>query len=267
MNYHFTDDFSNTPAFNPSDFDLESFPQQQCYPSKFQEDWADFTSLCFSPRSTEAFSAPLDQLTMHSSPKSDPFEICSLGSPSISTSSKKISKLPEMSSEDYELLFGETKPTRNKRRGWSSSEDAQLLQLIDEHGKKWTEVARMMNGRTGKQVRDRYVNVLMPNIKKKNWTIAEDQLIIALFAEFGPKWTKIAEHMDGRPEVQVKNRFYTHLKKQYESQQNTSPNRTSSLEKCLERIEKLTQDNNMSYGAQEEECSGDYMDMISFVDK
>lgn len=273
MEYHLNT-FPITPAFNPSDFDLESFPFDQHHLKPQQEeDWIDFAGFCFSPNSTEAFSAPLDQLTIHSSPKSDPLEISSLGSP-LSLGSKKISKqsrLPDFTSEDYELLFGETKPTRNKRRGWSATEDAQLLELIDMHGKKWTEVGKMINGRTGKQVRDRFVNVLMPNIKKKNWTIAEDQLIIDLFAEFGPKWTKIAEHMDGRPEVQVKNRFYTHLKKQYEAQKNsqkTGNNQNSCLEKCLERIEKLTQPNMMSYEmTNQEENSGDFMDMISFVDK
>lgn len=270
--------FSNDiPSFDPSDFDLDYFSTNETFPlpsPKSHQEWTDdfdFSALTFSPQSTQALTGPLDHLTIQSSPKSDPLECFSLGSP-LSLGSKKISKysqLSNLSPDDYELLFGETKPTRNKRRGWSNSEDAELLRLIDLHGKKWTEVARLMKGRNGKQVRDRYVNVLMPNIKKKNWTIAEDQLIVSLYAEFGPKWTKIAEHMDGRPEVQVKNRFYTCLKKHYDELQiaNSKPvNKSSSLEKCLERIDELTQPegNFIMMNQDQENFYKDPADMISF---
>lgn len=265
------------PSFDPSDFGLEDFPTFQAKPS--HQEWTDdfdFSALTFSPESTQV---PMDQFTVHSSPKYDSFEslsIVSIGSP-LSLDSKKISKtskqsqLSGLSADDYELLFGETKPARNKRRGWSQSEDAELLRLIDIHGKKWTEVARLMKGRNGKQVRDRYVNVLMPNIKKKNWTIAEDQLIVSLYAEFGPKWTKIAEHLDGRPEVQVKNRFYTCLKKHYDelqvSQKAASNNKNSSLEKCLERIEEITspEGNFVMMNQDQENLYQDPTDMISFL--
>jgi len=268
------------PSFDPSDFGLEDFPTFQAKPS--HQEWTDdfdFSTLTFSPESTQV---PMDQFTVHSSPKYDSFEslsIVSIGSP-LSLDSKKISKtskqsqLSGLSEDDYELLFGETKPARNKRRGWSHSEDAELLRLIDIHGKKWTEVARLMTGRNGKQVRDRYVNVLMPNIKKKNWTIAEDQLIVSLYAEFGPKWTKIAEHLDGRPEVQVKNRFYTCLKKHYDelqvSQRSASNQKNSSsgsLEKCLERIQELTspEGNFVMMNQDQENFYQDPTDMISFL--
>lgn len=276
-NYHMDSNtsFSNDiPSFDPSDFGLQDFPNQD-FPTFQAKEWSDdfdFSSLTFTSESTHV---PLDQFTVHSSPKYDSSESFSLGSP-LSLGSKKISKqsqLSGLSADDYELLFGESKPARNKRRGWSHSEDAELLRLIDIHGKKWTDVARLMNGRNGKQVRDRYVNVLMPNIKKKNWTIAEDQLIVSLYAEFGPKWTKIAEHMDGRPEVQVKNRFYTCLKKHFDElqaskkAQESQNNKNSSLEKCLERIEEITQPEGSFVMMNQDQGNfyQDPTDMISFL--
>jgi len=71
----------------------------------------------------------------------------------------------------------------------------------------------MMQGRTGKQIRDRYLNKLKPNIKKGEWTLEEDHLLLSCYYQLGHKWSKIATFLPGRTEGQVKNRFYSHLKK------------------------------------------------------
>lgn len=70
-----------------------------------------------------------------------------------------------------------------------------------------------MEGRTAKQIRDRYVHILRPNVKKGDWTPQEDQHILALYYQYGHKWSKIATMVEGRTEGQVKNRFYSHIKK------------------------------------------------------
>lgn len=71
----------------------------------------------------------------------------------------------------------------------------------------------MITGRTGKQIRDRFLNKLKPNIKKGDWTQAEDALLVQLYYQIGHKWSKIATYLPGRTEGQVKNRFYSHVKK------------------------------------------------------
>jgi hypothetical protein len=38
-----------------------------------------------------------------------------------------------------------------------------------------------MIGRTGKQIRDRYINALDPNINHKEWTNEEDQIVLIIF--------------------------------------------------------------------------------------
>jgi hypothetical protein len=70
-----------------------------------------------------------------------------------------------------------------------------------------------MDGRTGKQIRDRYLNKLRPGVKSGDWNPAEDQLLLSLYYQIGNKWSKIATYMPGRTEGQVKNRFYSHVKK------------------------------------------------------
>lgn len=102
---------------------------------------------------------------------------------------------------------------RNKRQPWLPHEDARLLELIAKHGQSWALIASQMEGRTGKQIRDRFLNKLRPGVKSGDWTSAEDQLLLSLYYQIGSKWSKIATHMPGRTEGQVKNRFYSHIKK------------------------------------------------------
>lgn len=102
---------------------------------------------------------------------------------------------------------------RGKRNPWQPHEDAKLLELMNKHGQSWTLLASFMEGRTAKQIRDRYIHILRPNIKKGDWTPQEDQHILALYYQYGHKWSKIATLVEGRTEGQVKNRFYSHIKK------------------------------------------------------
>ena len=90
----------------------------------------------------------------------------------------------------------------------------------------------MMEGRTGKQIRDRYLNKLKPNIKRGDWTDDEDRTLLALYYQIGHKWSKIATYLPGRTEGQVKNRFYSHIKKKltgHESLESYSGTKSSPL--------------------------------------
>lgn len=104
-------------------------------------------------------------------------------------------------------------PKRGKRQPWQPHEDAKLIELVDIHGQVWSVLATMLEGRTGKQIRDRYLNILRPNIKKGDWTPQEDQHILALYYQFGTRWCKICSYVPGRTEGQIKNRFYAHIKR------------------------------------------------------
>jgi len=103
--------------------------------------------------------------------------------------------------------------TKIRRKAWQDQEDEQLLELVEKYGKKWSKIASIMKGRTGKQIRDRYLNNLNPEIVDKDWTSEEDNLILFLYYNWGKKWSKIAAALPGRSEGQVKNRFYWGLKR------------------------------------------------------
>ena len=103
------------------------------------------------------------------------------------------------------------------RRSWSESEDKKIIEMVEKHGLNWSLLSRLVGGsRTGKQIRDRYLNKLNPGIKNNKWTSEEDALLLRLYKIHGRKWSKISKQMPGRSEVMVKNRFYSKFSKAFE---------------------------------------------------
>ena len=56
-------------------------------------------------------------------------------------------------------------------------------------GNKWSEIAKHVPGRVGKQCRERWFNNLDPSILKGNWTEAEDATLIEAHKQLGNKWS------------------------------------------------------------------------------
>jgi hypothetical protein len=147
---------------------------------------------------------------------------------SLCKASKKIGKFSDESSKK-----ASQKRSKRARNPWTPREDAKLMDLMKKYGQSWAMISSCLEGRTGKQVRDRYLNKLRPNIKCGDWKPEEDELVVTLLKQVGNRWSLIATHLPGRTEGQVKNRYYSHLKKRIQangglSQTNTSSPRNSS---------------------------------------
>ena len=103
---------------------------------------------------------------------------------------------------------------KKKKLGkWEPDEDLLLKKWVEENGpRNWTQFAEKIQNRTGKQCRERWLNNLNSNLKKKNWTTEEDLLILRLFQRY-KSWIKILPVFENRSENSIKNRYYIQLRK------------------------------------------------------
>ena len=64
------------------------------------------------------------------------------------------------------------------RKIWSSEEDETIKKMIKKVGKNWKLLSEMIGTKTGKQIRERFINKLDPKIKREDWSDEEDRKII-----------------------------------------------------------------------------------------
>ncbi|GAB2275685.1 hypothetical protein Dimus_010439 [Dionaea muscipula] len=105
-------------------------------------------------------------------------------------------------------------PTRRSTRGqWTPEEDEILRNAVQRFkGKNWKKIAECFKDRTDVQCLHRWQKVLNPELIKGPWTKEEDETIIQLVEEFGPKkWSTIAQHLPGRIGKQCRERWHNHL--------------------------------------------------------
>ncbi|KAJ4972439.1 hypothetical protein NE237_005613 [Protea cynaroides] len=132
---------------------------------------------------------------------------------------------------------------------WSIEEDKLLTDLVRENGsKKWSEIAKMLQGRIGKQCRERWNNHLRPNIKKDNWKEEEEMILIESHAELGNKWAEIGKRLPGRSENSIKNHWNATRRRQISKQRcrNSTHQKSSSLLQSY--IKNLTTTSNIANG-------------------
>lgn len=102
------------------------------------------------------------------------------------------------------------------RRGlWSPDEDEKLLAYITEHGPgSWSSVPTSAGiQRCGKSCRLRWINYLRPDLKRGGYSAAEETRIMELHEMFGNRWSKIACHLPGRTDNEIKNLWNSCLKR------------------------------------------------------
>lgn len=86
-------------------------------------------------------------------------------------------------------------------------DDVRLKELVKVYGEhNWKTIAIKMN-RTYRQVKDRWLRYLSPQVNHNPWSHAEDDLLSTLVPIMSPRWKEIATHFKGRTDIQVKTRF------------------------------------------------------------
>ncbi|XWS27536.1 hypothetical protein CRYUN_Cryun26dG0124200 [Craigia yunnanensis] len=122
-----------------------------------------------------------------------------------------------------------------KRGPWSPAEDLRLITFIQKHGhENWRALPKQAGLlRCGKSCRLRWINYLRPDVKRGNFTKEEEETIIRLHETLGNKWSKIASHLGGRTDNEIKNVWNTHLKKRMASKNGNIPQKDESKESSM----------------------------------
>jgi hypothetical protein len=104
---------------------------------------------------------------------------------------------------------------------WTREEDETITTFVNAHGDEdWAKLAILLEGRTGKQCRERYRNHLGTSVKGSAWTPEEDERLMKRHDSFGNAWTRRATALEWRTDNCIKNRWNSTVKKRLEKMAN-----------------------------------------------
>lgn len=108
--------------------------------------------------------------------------------------------------EESHSIHNESKKIKTR---WTNEQDQQLIDAVQKYGtSNWSKISEMVEGRTGKQCRERWTGQLDSYISKESWTMEEDYLLLYYQKQFGNKWALIAKYIPYRSPMNIKNRWH-----------------------------------------------------------
>uniref|UniRef100_A0A5B6YHV8 Uncharacterized protein n=1 Tax=Davidia involucrata TaxID=16924 RepID=A0A5B6YHV8_DAVIN len=120
------------------------------------------------------------------------------------------------------------RPISLRKGSWTEEEDQLLKKYVEIYGEgNWKHIPTKAGlNRCRKSCRLRWLNYLRPNIKRGDFAVDEDDIIIRLHRLLGNRWSLIAGRIPGRTANDIKNYWNSYLSKKIASESKN----TSSLE-------------------------------------
>lgn len=118
------------------------------------------------------------------------------------------------SKECHERWIRYLKPGVRKGQ-WTDHEDAIVIEAVSNSSEqpftRWSDLAQRLPGRVGKQIRDRWVNHLNPDINHLPFSREDDLLLWDGHKKLGKRWVEISTKFfnSSRSENHIKNRWYS----------------------------------------------------------
>jgi hypothetical protein len=88
--------------------------------------------------------------------------------------------------------------SRGIKRGrsqWTQEEDAIIREKTEAFGLKWSKIAEFLPGRMGKQIRERFLNHLAPELVRGPWSEEEKRLLLDAVGSYGQAWVRISKQV------------------------------------------------------------------------
>ncbi|OEU14447.1 C-Myb R2r3, partial [Fragilariopsis cylindrus CCMP1102] len=98
---------------------------------------------------------------------------------------------------------------------WTDQEDSIVIDAVTNSSEqpftRWSDLVQRLPGRVRKQIQDRWVNYLNPNIDHLPFSREEDLLLWECHKKLGKRWAEISTKSfnSTRPEKRIKNRWYS----------------------------------------------------------
>ncbi|XP_028417164.1 myb-like protein L [Dendronephthya gigantea] len=102
-----------------------------------------------------------------------------------------------------------------KKGKWEKEEDDLLRKGVELYGFNWFKFKSLLPRRTDSQVRERWQDVLDPNLRKGAFSKEEDERLIKVVGEQSVglrNWSTIAKHMPGRTDNKCRRRWFSLMK-------------------------------------------------------
>lgn len=124
-----------------------------------------------------------------------------------------------------------------KKGKWEREEDEIITNWVNHNGERsWSKV--FIQGRTSKQIRHRYFNYLKKH-SNVEWNTESENTLLKLYTKHGSRWSIISKYFN-TSESNVKNKFYSLLRKQVNTYFKEIKLKDKFIDKRVSKLNKLT---------------------------